>query len=117
MMTGMADRADATQAGCGSAAGAESDSAAVAVSRTVTIANRRGLHARAAAKFVKLVARYEAAVTVARNGMEVCGESIMGLMMLAAGPGCCITLTATGRQAGEAVEALEALIARKFDED
>lgn len=88
-----------------------------AVSRTVMIANRRGLHARAAAKFVKLVGRFDAVITVTRNGMEVSGESIMGLMMLAAGPGCTITLTATGGQAGEAVEALEALIARKFDED
>jgi phosphocarrier protein len=87
-----------------------------AVSRTVTIVNQRGLHARAAAKFVKLAATFEASVTVSRNGMEVSGDSIMGLMVLAAGPGSDIRLEATGPQAGEAVAALEDLIRRKFDE-
>ena len=87
-----------------------------AVTRTVTILNQRGLHARAAAKFVKLAARYEATVRVTRNGVQVGGDSIMGLMVLAAGLGSCITLAADGPQAAEAIEALDDLIARKFDE-
>ena len=87
------------------------------VTRKVTIVNRRGLHARAAAKFVKLASRFDAVIDVARNGNEVGGDSIMGLMMLAAGPGCQITLTATGRDAEQAIRALDELIARKFDED
>ncbi len=86
------------------------------VTRTVTITNQRGLHARAAAKFVKLAARFDARVLVTRNGVEVGGDSIMGLMVLAAGPGCSITMAATGRQAAEAIAALDDLIARKFDE-
>ncbi len=86
------------------------------ITRTVTITNQRGLHARAAAKFVKLAARFDAKVMVARNGVEVGGDSIMGLMVLAAGPGCAITLAATGRQAAEVIAALDDLIARKFDE-
>ncbi|NNG04568.1 MAG: HPr family phosphocarrier protein [Inquilinus sp.] len=87
------------------------------VSRAVTILNRRGLHARAAAKFVKLAGTYRATVRVARNGMDVGGDSIMGLMMLAAGLGSTITLTATGAEAAAAVKAIVALINRKFDED
>ncbi|MEQ8968265.1 MAG: HPr family phosphocarrier protein [Azospirillaceae bacterium] len=88
-----------------------------AVRRRVTVVNRRGLHARAAAKFVKLAGRFDARVLVCRAGMEVGGNSIMGLMMLAAGPGVEIELTASGPQAREAVDALEGLIAAKFDED
>lgn len=87
-----------------------------AVSRTVTIVNQRGLHARAAAKFVKLAAMFDARVTVTRNGMAVSGDSIMGLMVLAAGPGSEILLEADGPQAEEAVAALEDLVRRKFDE-
>src|SRR3546814_5139158 len=67
--------------------------------RDVAIVNRRGLHARAAARFVKLAAQFDARVTVARSGMEVGGDSIMGLMMLAAGPGSTVTLTAVGPDA------------------
>jgi phosphocarrier protein len=85
--------------------------------REVAILNRRGLHARAAAKFVKLAAQFDARVKVARSGMEVGGDSIMGLMMLSAGPGAMITLTAEGRDASAALDALQELIARKFDED
>ncbi len=87
-----------------------------AVSRTVTIVNQRGLHARAAAKFVKLAATFDARVTVTRNGMAVSGDSIMGLMVLAAGPGSEILLEADGPQAEQAVAALEDLVRRKFDE-
>lgn len=85
--------------------------------RDATIANRRGLHARAAAKFVKLAATFDAQVTVGHRGTEVSGLSIMGLMMLAAAPGCCIELKAAGNQAIEALEALVDLVDRKFDED
>ena len=87
------------------------------VVRAVTILNRRGLHARAAAKFVKLVATFDAEIRVTRNGMDVGGDSIMGLMMLAASPGSTITLIATGREAEAAVRAIVDLVVRKFDED
>ena len=86
-------------------------------SRQATICNRRGLHARAAAKFVKLAATFDAQVNVAHRGTEVSGLSIMGLMMLAAAPGCRIDLAATGPQAIEALDALCALIDQKFDEE
>jgi phosphocarrier protein HPr len=87
------------------------------VRRTVTIMNRRGLHARAAARFVKLAAQYRADISVAKNGTEVSGLSIMGLMMLAAGPGTEIEIRASGAQAIEAIAALGALVAGKFDEE
>jgi phosphocarrier protein len=88
-----------------------------AVQREVAIRNQRGLHARAAAKFVKLAAQFEAEIEVKRNDMAVSGQSIMGLMMLAAGPGCTIMLKGTGSQAKAAVAALAELVERKFDED
>ena len=87
------------------------------VRRTVTICNRRGLHARAAARFVKLAWEFEADVIVAKNGTSVSGRSIMGLMMLAAGPGTTVELRATGRDAARAVTALAELICGGFDED
>ncbi len=83
----------------------------------VTIVNGRGLHARAAAKFVQLVGGYDAEVTVARKDTEVSGSSILGLMMLAAAPGCELELRASGPGAEEVVAALAALIANRFDED
>ncbi len=82
-----------------------------------TIRNRRGLHARAAAKFVKLAGTFDAEVMVQANGTEVPGSSIMGLMMLAASTGCELLLTARGPEARAAVEALAALVGKKFDED
>ncbi len=85
--------------------------------RTLTIRNRRGLHARAAAKFVKVASSFDAEIRVRRQGMDVCGESIMGLMMLSASPGCTIDIAATGDEAGPALDALEALISGRFDED
>jgi phosphocarrier protein len=85
--------------------------------QTATISNRRGLHARAAAKFVKLCATFDAQVTVSHRGTEVSGLSIMGLMMLAAAPGCSIELRAAGPQAETALAELTALIDKKFDED
>ena len=88
-----------------------------AVRRSVTIWNRRGLHARAAARFVKLAWQFDAEVTVRKNGTAVSGRSIMGLMMLAAGPGADIELIATGREAERAVAALADLVSGGFDED
>jgi phosphocarrier protein len=85
--------------------------------RTLTIVNKRGLHARAAAKFVRLVAQYDAAVKVAHGGQEVSGLSIMGLMMLAAALGSQIRVTATGRQATEALDAVVSLVEGRFGED
>lgn len=85
--------------------------------RTIMIRNQRGLHARAAAKFVKVVGQHEARVLVFRNGMEVGGDSIMGLMMLAAGPGSTVRLRASGPEAASVLDALQALIERKFDEE
>jgi phosphocarrier protein HPr len=84
--------------------------------QSLEITNIRGLHARASAKFVQLVSGYDAEVEVEKDGMKVGGTSIMGLMMLAASPGCCINVTAAGRQAAEVMEALAALIADKFGE-
>jgi phosphocarrier protein HPr len=84
--------------------------------REFEIVNKRGLHARASAKFVTLVSSFDAAIHVEKDGMEVGGDSIMGLMMLAAAPGCCITVSASGAQAQEALNALEAMIADKFGE-
>jgi len=91
-------------------------SEAGALARDVTIVNKKGLHARASAKFVQLAEQFEAAITVTRNNETVGGTSIMGLMMLAAAPGTSITITATGPQAAAAVDALEALISSRFGE-
>lgn len=82
-----------------------------------TIRNERGLHARAAAKFVKVAGAYDAKVTVVVNGTEVPGSSILGLMMLAAAPGCEVEVRARGPAAQAAVEALVRLVQKKFDED
>ena len=88
-----------------------------AVRRTVEIVNERGLHARASAKFVKAASQFDAHVTVSRDGQTVDAQSIMGLMMLGAGPGCTVEIAAEGPQAEEALDALAQLIADKFDED
>jgi len=85
--------------------------------RLATICNQRGLHARAAARFVKTASQFDAEVRVRKNGAEVSGRSIMGLMMLAAAPGAIIELTAIGQDAEAAVTALARLIECKFDED
>jgi phosphocarrier protein HPr len=83
----------------------------------VTIRNRKGLHARASAKFVKLAEGFDATIIVTREDHSVEGTSIMGLMMLAAGPGSTLHLRAQGPQGPEALQALIALVEAGFDED
>jgi len=85
--------------------------------RTLTIVNQRGLHARAAAKFVKLTSEFESDVEVTKDGETVSGVSIMGLMMLAAGIGCSIHVAASGADAKKAIDAITNLVESKFDED
>ena len=85
--------------------------------RTLTIRNQRGLHARAAAKFVKLAAKFDAQITVTKDGQSVDGRSIMGLMMLAAGIGTDISVSTEGDDAQAAMDAVDALIENKFDEE
>jgi len=89
----------------------------VTLSRTVEIVNERGLHARASAKFVKLAAGFDAEVTVSRDDHSVDARSIMGLMMLAAGIGSTIEISAEGVEAAEALEALASLVANRFEEE
>jgi phosphocarrier protein len=86
------------------------------LSRTLTICNRRGLHARAAAKFVTLAERFGAAVDVVKDGQSVSARSIMGLMMLGAGIGSVVELRAEGWDAKEALDALAALVEAGFHE-
>ena len=88
-----------------------------AVSKELLIINKRGLHARASAKFVQTVERFNAEVWVTRGGETVGGTSIMGLMMLAAGPGTSVTVSAKGPEAQAAIDAIAALVADKFNEE
>ena len=88
-----------------------------AVSRELLIINKRGLHARASAKFVQMVEKFNAEVWVTRGSETVGGTSIMGLMMLAAGPGTSVVVSATGPEAQAALDAIAALIADKFNEE
>jgi phosphocarrier protein len=85
--------------------------------RTVVIVNKRGLHARAAAKFVRLVEELGGDVTVAKDDMEVCGSSIMGLLMLSASIDTSVRITAGGNNAEAVLAALEDLVSRRFDEE
>ena len=87
-----------------------------AVVRELTICNKKGLHARASARFVQTVEKFDADVRVMRCGEIVGGTSIMGLMMLAASPGTTITVEATGKEAAEVIAALAALIELRFGE-
>ena len=87
-----------------------------AVVRVLTICNKKGLHARASARFVQTVEKFDADVRVMRCGEIVGGTSIMGLMMLAASPGTTITVEATGKEAAEVIAALAALIESRFGE-
>ncbi len=91
--------------------------AMTALSRELLIVNKRGLHARASAKFVQMVETFDAAVTVSKDGMTVGGTSIMGLMMLAASPGTTVLVSACGNQAAEALNALDQLVQDKFGEE
>lgn len=86
-------------------------------SRQLTICNRRGLHARASAKFVKCAESFDADIRVSKDGQTVGGTSIMGLMTLAAAPGCCIEVSAEGPQADAALAALQALVDERFGEE
>ena len=85
--------------------------------RELRIVNKRGLHARASARFVQLVGGYDAEVEVEKDGVTVGGTSIMGLMMLAASPGCSIIVRARGAEAGPMLEALDRLVAARFGEE
>lgn len=85
--------------------------------REFQIINQRGLHARASAKFVQVASGFDAAINVEKDGVKVGGTSIMGLMMLAASPGCVISVSAHGPDAAEAIDALEQLVATRFGED
>ncbi|MEM1362579.1 MAG: HPr family phosphocarrier protein [Pseudomonadota bacterium] len=85
--------------------------------RSLKIVNEKGLHARASAKFVECVEHFEAQAEVTRDGMSASGDSIMGLLMLAASKGTTIEVQTSGRDAEQLADALEALVARRFDED
>ena len=87
------------------------------ISKTVELSNKRGLHARASAKFVTLASEIDAQIEVEKDGTKVCGTSIMGLMMLGAAFGDRITISATGFGAEQAVEKLAELVEAKFHED
>ena len=86
-------------------------------SRTLEITNRRGLHARASAKFVNLASNLAAQVEVEKDGNRVCGTSIMGLMMLGAAMGDTITIHCNGDDCGDAIDQLSALVTERFGED
>jgi len=88
-----------------------------AIVRDMPIVNRKGLHARATAKFVQCVEKFDAEIMVSRCGETVGGTSIMGILTLGAGMGSTITVAATGAEAEQALTALEALVADKFGED
>lgn len=85
--------------------------------RTLPIINEKGLHARASAKFVEVVERHDARAQVTRDGMTVSGDSIMGLLMLAASRGTTIEVTTSGIEAAVLADALAALVANRFGED
>ncbi len=88
-----------------------------ATARSLKIVNEKGLHARASAKFVEVVEDYDASAEVSRDGMSVSGDSIMGLLMLAASKGTVIEVRTSGNDAAKLAEALEALVANRFGED
>ncbi len=93
-----------------------SDDGGAVITREVEIVNRRGLHARAAAKLVTLAEKFSASVDVAKDGQSVSARSIMGLMMLGAAPGSFVVLSAEGFDAKEALDAIAALIEAGFNE-
>jgi phosphocarrier protein HPr len=87
------------------------------IARELSIRNRLGLHARAAAKFVQTASRFQSEVKIRKSGEEVDGKSILGILLLAASQGTVITLAVSGSDEKEAFGALEGLIARSFDEE
>ncbi len=95
----------------------DDDAHAQKVSKELTIQNRLGLHARPSAQFVKTCTRFKCEVCVEKDGEQVNGKSIMGLMMLAAGLGSKLLVTCDGPDADRALAEIEALVARKFDEE
>jgi phosphocarrier protein len=101
----------------GATDGAGTPPSGKALARTVQIVNKKGLHARASAKFVQTVERFQAAIKVTRGAETVGGDSIMGLMMLSASPGTSITIEAAGPDAEEALAALESLVSDRFGEE
>lgn len=88
-----------------------------AIQRELNIINEKGLHARASAKFVDVVEQFDAQAIVEKDGLDATGDSIMGLLMLAASKGTSIHVTTTGPQAAELMQALDALVADRFGED
>jgi phosphocarrier protein len=97
--------------------GAAGSVESTAVVRELPIVNRKGLHARATARFVQCVERFQSRVSVSRAGETVGGTSIMGILTLGAGIGTTITVAAVGPDAAEAIEAIAALVAARFGED
>lgn len=87
------------------------------ITKTFSVQNKLGIHARPAAQFVRTAGKFASEVTVERDGERVDGKSIMGLMMLAVGYGMDITVTVDGADEANAMQAIESLVARKFDED
>ena len=87
------------------------------IKKELEIINQRGLHARAASKLVNVVKKYKSLVTVSKNNQKVTGNSILGLMMLAAGLGDKIIFEVTGEDEQESIEAIEILVNNRFDED
>jgi phosphocarrier protein HPr len=87
------------------------------IARSFRIVNEKGLHARASAKFVEVVEAHDAKAEVSKDGMTVSGDSIMGLLMLAASRGTTIEVETSGAEAGKLADALQALVAGKFGED
>ena len=86
------------------------------ITKTLSVINEKGLHARASAKFVETVEKFDANAKVIKNGLDACGDSIMGLLMLAASQGTTIDVETEGPQAKELAEALEQLVKNRFDE-
>ena len=99
------------------ASAAKNKESGASVVREIIVANKLGLHARPAAMFVRVANRFSSDILVEKDGEEINGKSIMGLMLLAAGCGSRLKVTASGSDAADMVKAIEELIARKFDEE
>lgn len=97
--------------------GAKDKAGDAVITRELVVANKVGIHARPAAMFVKIASRYQCDIYLEKDGEKINGKSIMGLLMLAAGPGSRLQVEAAGNDAEQAVRELEALFARKFEEE